>query len=383
MPKYPNRAEAARAIRASVFRSPSFELARRAEEFFPFHVGDTWMEPPAGCRMQDLREEDHPGLHRYAPPKGIPSLIAAIAERHGARTRRSIGPGNVLVSAGATGGLASVLGALLSPSDEVLLLAPFWPLIDGIVRAFRGVPVAVPLIGAVNSPESAVEAVAGKRTDRTVALYVSTPNNPSGRVLPRAWLEALVDWAVRHGLWVLADEVYEDFVYDGGHTYAGTLAPERTFSVHSFSKAYGMAGNRCGFVVGPADAMADVESVSTHLVYNATTASQIAALRALEPPGQAWLERARSLYAGLGREAAAILGVDPPQGSTFLFLDVRDRIDHRGLDGVLEECARRGVSVAPGPSFGPYPTHIRVCFTAADPERVRRGMRILAEVLGR
>jgi N-succinyldiaminopimelate aminotransferase len=83
----------------------------------------------------------------------------------------------------------------------------------------------------------------------------------------------------------------------------------------------------------------------------------------------------------MGAESAAMLGLEPPQGSTFLWLDVAGRLDERGLQGLLEDLADNGVTAAPGPSFGPYPTHIRVCFTAAPPDKVRRGMERLAELL--
>jgi aspartate/methionine/tyrosine aminotransferase len=182
---------------------------------------------------------------------------------------------------------------------------------------------------------------------------------------------------------VVSDEVYEDYVYRGRHAYARTFAPERTFSAYSFSKGYGMAGNRCGYVVGPAESMLEVRKVSTHTFYSAPTASQIAALRCLEGPGDDWVAAARQEYRRLGDAAAARLGVEPPEGSTFLFLDVADRLDDRGLMGFLEDCVERGLFLAPGPSFGPFPTHVRVCFTSAEPERVERGVEVLAEVLGR
>jgi N-succinyldiaminopimelate aminotransferase len=381
MPRHPHVADAVEAIRASVFRSNSFDLARRAPEFFPFHVGDTWMEPPEGCRMEDLREADHPGMHRYAPPRGTPALIDAVVDRCRARMGLDIERESVLVSSGATGGLAAILGAILSPGDRVLVLAPYWPLIEGIVRTFRGYPVAVPFIGEADSADSAVAVLEDSLSDEVVALYLSTPNNPTGRVIPGPWIEALVEWAARRGLWVISDEVYEDYVYEGSHTYSLALAPDRTFSVHSFSKAYGMAGNRCGYVLGPPGVMDAVEKISTHLCYNATTAAQIAAGRAIDGAGDAWLARARDLYRDAGTEAAAILGVAPPQGSTFLFLDVREQAEALGIDRVTEACARHGVTVAPGTSFGPYPHHLRVCFTAAPPDTVRRGMTLLAQAL--
>ena len=333
--------------------------------------------------MQDLTVAEHPGMHRYAPPQGMPSLIDSIVDRLRARTGVATERQNVLVTTGATGALGAVMGAILEPGDEVLVLAPYWPLITGIVRCYHAKPIVVPFIGACDSPETAVEQVRRRLTPRTVALYVSTPNNPAGVVLPEAWIQALVDWCRSERLWVVSDEVYEDYVYEGRHTYARTLAPERTFSAHSFSKAFGMAGNRCGFVVGPAATMPELCKVSTHSFYSTPTASQIAAHRALDGRGDAWIDGVKRQYLAAGEQMAHRLGVDPPTGSTFLFLDVAQQLDGRGLMGFLERCAGRGLFLAPGPSFGPYPTHVRVCFTCAAPDVVERGAETLASLLGR
>jgi N-succinyldiaminopimelate aminotransferase len=242
--------------------------------------------------------------------------------------------------------------------------------------------VAVPFLGVADSPESAVEIVRRHHTSRTAALYLSTPSNPTGRVIPRSWVEALVGWAAREDLWVVTDEVYEDYVYVGQHTYARSLAPDRTFSAHSFSKAFGMAGNRCGYVLGPERLMPDVRKVSTHSFYSCTTASQLAAARALDGRGDAWVAGIKPEYERLGRMAAQRLGVAAPEGGTFLFLDVAERLDPRGLLGFLEDCVERGLFVAPGTSFGPYPTHVRVCFTSAPPDVMERGIGTLASILG-
>src|SRR5438270_5150730 len=171
----------------------------------------------------------------------MPALLDAIVERVRERTGVPTERDNVLVATGATGALGAVAGAILSPGDEVLLLAPHWPLITGIIQSFHGVPVDVPFFGAADSPETAVDLARERLTDRTVALYLNTPSNPAGRLIPRPWIEALVEWAAGEELWVIADEVYEDYVYAGEHTYTRPLAPERTFAAHSFSKAYGMA----------------------------------------------------------------------------------------------------------------------------------------------
>ena len=355
---------------------------RAAAAACPLNVGDTWMEPFAGGRMEDLRQIDHPGLNRYSPTRGLPALVDAIVEKVRMHNRLPCERSSVLVTAGATGGLCAAVGMLAGPGEEVLILAPFWPLIRGIVQAFRATPVEVPFFDRVDSAAAAVAAVRDRLTARTVALYVSTPSNPTGRVIPHAWLEALADFARRENLWLLSDEVYEDYVYEGESLSVGQLAPERSLSVFSFSKAFGMAGNRTGYLVGPPDAIAQAEKVSTHTFYSAPTAGQVAGLRALSE-GRPWVERARSLYAAVGRETAALLGLPPPQGSTFHFLDVRSQLDDRGIGGFLGDCLDVGVALAPGASCGAeYAGWVRLCYTAAPPEEVRAAVQKLAKYLG-
>lgn len=385
MPRHPDVARSVASVAGSVYSGLAHRLAAFEGETYPLHVGDTWMEPPEGSRMEDLTVAEHPGMHRYAKPHGLPALLDALVARLETRLGIPVEPEEILIAAGATGGLGAVVGALVDPGDEVLIAAPHWPLIAGIVRSFHGEPVQVPLIGEpeITSRRDAVAALEHHLGPRTVALYVNTPNNPTGRVIPRDWLEALAAWAREHDLWLLSDEVYEDYVFDGEHAYTRPLAPERTFSIHSFSKAFGMAGNRVGYVVGPDDVMRQVLKVSTHTFYSAPTAGQLAALQTLDGSGDAWIDEARDKYARIGRRTAARLGVEPPSGSTFLFLDVADHLDDRGLGGFLEDCVDHGLLVAPGPSFGPYPTHVRLCFTATPPEVTERGVEILAERLGR
>jgi N-succinyldiaminopimelate aminotransferase len=362
----------------AVFSPLARELEARGDSLVPLHVGDTWLEPFAGARMEDLRERDHPGLHRYSETQGLREIVDAIVEKVRARNRMPCERRGVLVTAGATGALGAALGMLAAPDEEVLILAPYWPLIRGIVQAFRARPVEVPFYDRVASAADAVQAVRERLSERTVALYVSTPSNPTGRVLPRAWLEALAEFARREELWLISDEVYEDYVYRGEHHSIGALAPERTLSVFSFSKAYGMAGNRTGYLVGPPDAVAAAQKISTHTFYAAPTAGQVAGLRAMRE-GAGWVERARESYRAVGGEAARALGLPPPEGSTFLFLDVRSHLDERGVFGFLEGCLADGVALAPGPSCGSdYAGWVRLCYTAAPPDAVRGAVERLA-----
>lgn len=349
---------------------------------FPLHVGDTWLAPFEGGRMEDLAQAVHPGMNRYSAPQGIPELVDALVEKVRGRNALPCERASVFVTGGATAGLSCAVGTLLEPGDEVLILAPFWPLIRGIVQSWRGIPVEVPFYDRVETAADAVAAVASKRSARTVALYVSTPSNPTGRVLPGDWLEALAAWARREELWLLADEVYEDLLYRGEHISIGRFAPERTVTAFSFSKSYGMAGYRVGSLVAPPAVIAEVLKLHTHSTYSAPTPSQLAALRALRD-GDDWLTATLSLYQRAGNDAARILGLPPPAGSTFLFVDVGQRLDARGMLGFLEDLFEDGVVVAPGASAGSdYTAWIRLCFTAAPPEQVATAVRLLAKRLG-
>lgn len=386
---------------AGLWGSPYSGLAARQAAFrgetYPFHVGDTWMSPAVGCRVEDLHVADIAGLHAYTDTGGLPALRAALAERSAGRWGIPVTPAEVLVVAGGTAGLTALAGATLSPGDEVLILAPYWPLIASLVRTMHGVPVDVPFwVSAAGAPQvtdaaAAVAAVAQRCTARTRAIYLNSPHNPTGGVMPADWIAALVAFARDRGLWIWSDEVYEAYAWGGVHVPVRPLAPERTISVHSFSKAYGMAGLRAGWLVGPSEVIAQVGKIAINTVYHAPTPSMHAGLRALTH-GAAWVADAAAQYADTGAACARLLGVPPPAGSTFLFLDVSDALARRagaddgrspGLAGLLEALADAGVLVAPGPSFGPYPHHIRLCFTAVDPDRTLRGVRTVAALLGR
>jgi aspartate/methionine/tyrosine aminotransferase len=359
-----------------------FDLSRATRPVIALHVGDTWIEPFVGARMEDLREREHPGMHRYVETRGLPALVDAIVEKVRERNRLACERANVVVTAGATSGLSCAISALADPGEEVLILAPFWPLIRGITRSLRATPVEVPFFDRVHTAADAITALEAKLSSRTVALYFATPSNPTGRVLPPDWLEAIAAWVRRRDLWLLSDEVYEDYVYAGEHVSTGRFAPERTVTAFSFSKAYGMAGNRVGYLVGPAEVIAEAHKVSVHSAYHAPTASQLAGLRALEG-GAAWVANARAVYAKTGAEVAAVLGLAPPAGGCFLFANAAPRLDARGPQGFLDDAFAAGVVVAPGSSAGDaYGSWIRLCFTVVPPDLAVEAGRRLARLLG-
>ncbi len=384
MPRHPDVSPVIAGMPGGVFSTVAHRIAALGSDVLPLHIGDTWLEPPEGCRLEDLDVASQPGLHRYGPPKGRPELVAAIVDHHDIPAER------VHVSAGATGGLGATLGAILDPGDEVLVLAPFWPLIRGIVQSQRGRAVEVPFYvdppghqGLPLAQQTVEQRLAPFLTDRTVALYLNSPNNPSGRVLSDDELAALAAFARRHDLWILSDEVYEHLSWVGPHRSIAPFAPERTFAAYSFSKGWGMAGNRVGYMLGPDSPgiMEEVRKVSMHAFFAAPSGPQLSAARVMKH-GRDWLAAARAHYLAAGQAAAATLGLQAPEGGTFLLVDVSHRLDARGMQGFLEDCLDQRLLVAPGSACGAaYDGCVRLCFTSAPPAVVQRGVEVLAGLL--
>jgi N-succinyldiaminopimelate aminotransferase len=382
MPRPPWFTPAVAAMPGAVYSPLGDRITQRKGPVYALHVGDTWREPFIGGRMQDLAQAAHPGINRYTPTQGVAPLVDAIVEKVRTRNRIACERDQVLVTGGATAGLANVVGSIAAPHDEVLILAPFWPLIRGIVQSVGATPVEVPFFDRIDSIEAALEAIEAKRSERSVALYMSTPSNPTGRVLPGAWLAAFAEWGRRHDLWLLADEVYEDIRYHGKHVSLARFAPERTITSFSFSKSYGMAGYRVGYVVGPRELIGCAHKLHAHSTYCAAAPAQLAALGAL-CDGDAWLAETREHYRRAGADAAHVLDLPAPEGSTFLFLDVRHRIGERGMLGFLEDVFEDGVVLSPGASSGrDYEGFVRLCYTAVPPAEVATAVRLLAKRLG-
>lgn len=395
MARFPSFSVAADALPASIFARLYDRLATYKGEVFPFQIGDTHLAPPDPGRLGALAfgNDADPALYAYSPPTGCADLVGAVIEkvrRQNAFTEASAE--NIQITCGATHGLSCSIRALLDPGDEMLLLAPYWPLIRGIALSSTIRPVEVPFSHRIlREPGVDIEALLERQiTGRTAALYICSPNNPDGLVLDRPSLEAVARVAIRHHLWVLSDEVYEDFVYDDKrHLSIGSLPgmAERTVTVFSFSKSFAQAGLRLGYAVGPKHAIGAIRKMVNHTVYSVPKALQRAATGALSQ-SEVFLSEARAKYRAardLAHEQVMVPSIRP-DGATYLFLDIGSFVgqDLACCLDVLEELAAAGVLLAPGSAFGtPYGRFARMCFTAVDGDRLGEGIARMNEVFAR
>jgi N-succinyldiaminopimelate aminotransferase len=348
-------------------------------------VGDTYLEPPEVARAEAQHTAKHPRLHNYAPVQGEPVLLDAIMRKIERRTGERLAREHLQVMSGATSGLGVVCTALLEPGDEVLLPAPFWPLIRGIIRFSGGVPVEVPLHTRLDAPDP-VAALERAITPRTTAIYLNSPHNPTGTVLGGVTVDAIVELALRHDLWVLTDEVYEDVWFGDAPPEPLWLHPklrDRVIVTHSLSKSYGLAGARVGYTHGPPEAMEVIRGVQTFYTYCAPRPMQFAAARVLDE-GDGWLDDMRVRYRAAARAAADALELPMPAGGTFLFFDAAPYMrDEEDIAGLLTRCMEAGVMLTPGTAAGKdFPTWVRLCFTAVPPDELDAALKVLRGELG-
>lgn len=352
--------------------------------------------PVAPAVREAIARQAAEGLFCYGPAEGLPAFRQACARFSLERRHCPASPEQVLAVDGAAAGMRQVCAQLLRPGDEAIIFDPVDFLFQAAVEAAGGrvrrLPVD-PLSGAL-----ALEQLEALLTPRTRLLGICNPLNPVGRVLRREELERLAGFALRHNLAILNDEVWADIVYAPVPFLSiAALGPEvaaRCWTVHGFSKNYGLAGLRVGCVVAP-DAAACAElaqsSLASTTMTGTATLSQIAAVAALEQANDwlaAWLahlQRQRDL-------AAAALQTMPgtqvrsPEGTYVLF----PQVNHHGLSAealVQRLLERQRLAVVPGAPrwFGPGASgHLRLVFSTSEAilreglNRLRRGLEELA-----
>src|SRR5690348_10367621 len=214
----------------------------------PFRLdqGDVSFDAPETVKAAMRRAIDENRSH-YLQTTGLPRLLDLLAGKLRVQNRIPIGsPEEIMVTTGGIHGVFIACQGLLEPGDEVIVPDPEWPPAMGNITLARGVPVPCPLKESLGWRWD-LDELASTITPRTRAIYVNSPNNPTGGVLTRADVEAIAALVERRGIWLISDEAYEDVVFDGhGHVSPASLDGmyDRTISIFTFSKTYAMTGLR-------------------------------------------------------------------------------------------------------------------------------------------
>jgi len=306
---------------------------------------------------------------RYAPSSGVAELRRAIAEKLRERNQIKAAEENVLVVNGGMQGLFAAFQSTVNPGDDVLVFSPYWTPIKDLVAHCGGRLVLVPT--QEGRTEGLNKTLARYATEQTRVLYFNTPTNPSGVVFTREEAEQVAAFALDRDLIVIADEAYEDIIYDGEHISIASLPGmfERTITSFTLSKSYAMTGWRIGYTVATEPWMTGLAKAVLYSSNGVSTPTQWAALAALTTPSD-FLETSRAAYRkrrDLLVEGLNELGLTcaPPAGAFYAFPDVsRIASDSRQASEVLLDRAQ--VATVPGVVFGPQGEgHVRFSFSTS------------------
>ena len=370
-------------------------LKAAGEDVIGFGAGEPDFPTPPHIVDAAIAACRDPKNHHYTPVGGLPELRSAIA----VKTKRDSGfdctAANILVTNGGKQAVYNTFATLLDPGDEVLVPAPYWTTYPEAIVLAGGVPVEI-ATDVRSGFRVSLDQLEAARTPRTKALLFVSPSNPTGAVYPPDEVEAIGQWAVEHGVWVVTDEIYEHLTFDGHEfTSVATAVPDLADTcviLNGVAKTYAMTGWRVGWMIGPTDVATAANNLQSHQTSNVCNVAQAAALAAVTGDLAAVAEM-RAAFDRRGKTAHKLLSGIPgvsclePQGAFYCFPSFEGvmgrTIAGRTIDSsmVLADVVLSEAKVAfvPGEAFG-APGYGRFSFALGDDD-LGEGLTRLATLL--
>ncbi len=329
--------------------------------------------------------------HRYTPAGGLPDLKDAIVAKTKRDSHYEIAADQVLVTNGGKQAVYQSFASIIDPGDEVLLPSPYWTTYPECIALAGGKSVEVFADESQNYLVT-VEQLEAARTPKTKALLFCSPSNPTGSVYSPDQVQAIGEWALKHGIWIVSDEIYEHLLYDGASAPSiPVVVPgmaDKTIIINGVAKTYAMTGWRVGWMIGPKDVIKAATNLQSHLTSNVSNVSQRAAIAALTGDLSAVHEmgvafdRRRKLMVKMLNEIPGV-SCPTPTGAFYVYPSVKAILgkEIRGKRPqtsaelatlILEEVE---VAAVPGEAFGPS-GYLRFSYATSDEDIVEGIMRV-------
>jgi len=348
-----------------------FDLGATLKKPINLSIGQPDFPVPRAILEAAKRAIDE-GYNRYTPTQGLRALQEAVAQKLERVNGVHVPVDDVLITAGSSGGIFLALAAVLDPGDELIVPDPYFVMYPQLAAFFGARPVLVDTYPDFQlNPARVARAI----TKRTKAILLNSPNNPTGAVWSEEILREVAAIADRHGVLVLSDEVYENFVYDNTrHFSIGSIYPN-TVTLNAFSKSHALTGWRIGYAAGPHHLMEKMKELQQYSFVCAPSFAQVAALTALASgpaPEIATYQRRRDLiYHGL-RERFEVI---KPQGAFYIM----PKVSESDAAPFVEEAIRQNVLIIPSSVFSKHGTHVRISYATSE-ANLEAGLRILRSI---
>lgn len=337
--------------------SKSGDKVKAFDDVINLSLGDPDIVTPA-LIIDKSYEDAHAGHTKYTHFRGDPELRAEICKFYASEYGMKINDEEVFVTASACLAMYLALEAVLDDGDEVIIQAPYFTPYPQQVELARGIPVELPTYEEEDFQIN-MNRLEGLINERTKALIINSPSNPSGSCLSYETMKELAEVAQRYDLLVIADEIYTDYSYENEFIPFASIPgmAERTITINSFSKNYVMTGWRVGNIIAPEYIVNVIRQVNDNVVFTAPSISQRAAIHALRHRDEVQKEfvdefKERTRYAAERvNQIPKLHTIYPPKGTFYVFVNIKDTgmTSEEAADYILEEAH---VLTIPGSAFG-------------------------------
>lgn len=367
------------------------DLKAQGKDILSLTVGEPDFATPENIQEVAVQAIRNGKASYYTPSAGIPELRQAIVDYIKEYYGITYEPSQTIVTDGAKFALYALFQTILDPEDEVIIPVPYWVSYGEQVKLAEGRPVFVK--GEENNGfKITVSQLEASRTPKTKALIINSPSNPTGMIYDQKELQAIGEWAVKHDILIVADDIYGRLVYNGNEfTPIATISEairKQTIIINGVSKTYAMTGWRIGYALGNQEIIDGMIAIASQSTSNSTAVSQYAAIEALtgeqdpvEEMRVAFEERLNILYPLVSNLPGVTL--NKPQGAFYLFPNVKETLAMCGYENVtkwvedlLEET---GVALVTGEGFG-APENVRLSY-ATDLGTLEEAVRRIAQFI--
>ena len=346
-----------------------FDLAAKMENPVNLSIGTAFFDVPEPIKREAIRWMEK-GLNQYVGTQGLTDLRAAL-HRH--LEKQGVQFDDVIVTSGVTGAFLLTLLVLVDPGEEVLIPDPRFVMYSPAVELVEGVP---KLFSTYPDFRIRVEDIRPLVSSKTKALVINSPNNPTGVVYSEDELRAIAAFAREYDLWIIADEIYEHFLFDGLRFRSiGEFYP-KTVLMRGFSKSWAMSGWRIGYIATRRDVIQKMIVAQQYSYVCVAPYVQKAALVALEYDGSALIREYEQKRDYVYAELKDFFHIARPQGAFFMFPEAPDGDG----DLLVERAIQKNLLLVPGSAFSQQRSHFRISFSASD-EDLKKGITILKQLV--
>ncbi|MBU5314294.1 pyridoxal phosphate-dependent aminotransferase [Tissierella carlieri] len=359
-----------------------------------FGAGEPDFNTPENIQQEGIRAIKE-GLTRYTPASGIVELKKAVCEKFKIDNGLEYKPSNIIISSGAKHSIHNALMAILNPGDEVIFAVPYWVSYPELVSLADGVPVCIET-KEENDFKFNVEDLNKVLTDKTKAIILNSPSNPTGSIYSEEELRAIAEWAVKNNIFVISDEIYEKLIYDDNkHVCIASFNEEikrLTIVINGMSKSHAMTGWRIGYAAAHEEIIKVMSNIQSHATSNPCSISQYASVEGLSGDQGSVEEMKKHFVERRNYMAETInsikgLSCRKPQGAFYIMVNftqllgktVKGKVINSSLDFANLLLDEGKVAVVPGIAFGDD-KYVRLSY-ATSMENIKNGLERIKQIV--